>query len=97
MWDEVADSNIPTQGYFVEQLMDDDKWQRVFEALTNPNALEATITKLKTAKTYWFRVFAVDFNGPSLPSETIEVYACGKPRQFAPPTYVVSDRESITI
>jgi hypothetical protein len=49
------------------------------------------------AKLYKFRVFSVDFNGASTPSELLEVYACGLPRSFAPPVYVASDQTSITI
>lgn len=42
-------------------------------------------------------MFAVDFNGNSLASELLEVYACGLPRDFDPPVYVASDQSSITI
>lgn len=61
----VLDANLPTNGYRLEMLLDDDTWQTRFEALNNPNALEATVYGLVTGKLYKFRVFAIDFNGDS--------------------------------
>jgi hypothetical protein len=69
----------------------------VFDARQNPNAWSTTITNLIGGKTYWFRVSATDFNGDSLPSEILEVYACGLPRNFVEPTYVWSTQTSIQI
>lgn len=71
-------------------LLDDDTWADVFEAPNDPNALSTFIYGLITHKFYKFRVFALDFNGYSEPSDIFEIYACGLPRQFAPPTYVWS-------
>jgi hypothetical protein len=62
----------------------------VFDGSNNPNALSAAITGLTTHKLYKFRVFAVDFNGYSEPSEIFEVYACGLPTDFGVPRYVAS-------
>jgi hypothetical protein len=70
-WREVPDADLPTQGYFVEQLSDEDKWLRVFDASQDPNALSAQIRYLMTGKTYFFRVFSLDFNSESEPSEII--------------------------
>jgi hypothetical protein len=42
-------------------------------------------------------VFAFNFNGKSLPSSSYEIYACGLPKDMAPPTYVMSTQTSITI
>ena len=86
---------LPTLGYVLEMLNDDDTWATVFDARTNPNALQATVPGLTSGRTYKFRVFALDFNGISEPSEVIEVYACGLPRNLAVPTYVLSSRNSI--
>jgi hypothetical protein len=61
-WQEVTDADLATQGYFVEQLSDEDKWLRVFDASHNPNALSAQIRHLMSGKTYYFRVFSLDFN-----------------------------------
>jgi len=77
--------------------MDDDTWVEVFSARTDPNALTATVYGLITAKLYKFRAFAVDFNDQSEPSEIFEVYACGLPRYFDPPSYVWSTQTTITI
>lgn len=52
---------------------------------------------LKTAKQYTFRVFAYSFNGKSLPSTSFDIYACGLPKDMAPPTYVISTQTSIAI
>ena len=97
VWSEVADADLPTLGYSLELLNDEDIWQEVFDARTNPNALTATITGLKTGKQYTFRAFAYNFNGKSLPSSSFAIYACGLPRDMAPPTYVISTKTSITI
>jgi hypothetical protein len=42
-------------------------------------------------------VSAVDFNDKSEPSDILEVYACGLPRYFDPPTYDWSTQTTITI
>jgi hypothetical protein len=55
------------------------------------------VRQLKTGKLYKFRVFASNFNGLSNPSEEIDVYACGLPRKLNPPTYVASNKTTITI
>lgn len=52
---------------------------------------------LNAGQQYTFRVFAVNFNGKSLPSLSLTVYACGMPSGMASPTYVASDKTSITI
>lgn len=52
---------------------------------------------LTTGEQYTFRVFAVNFNGWSVASSTITVYACGVPSDMAAPTFVSSDSSSISI
>jgi hypothetical protein len=52
-------------------LLDDDNWEVVFDAKYNPDALNATVRDLQSAKLYSFRVFAYDFNGISEPSEIV--------------------------
>ena len=96
-WNEVAAVSLPTLGYVLEMLNDDDTWGVVSDERNNPNALQATVTGLISGRIYKFRVFALDFNGFSGPSEVIEVYACGLPRGLAVPTYVLSSRTSIKI
>ncbi len=51
---------------------------------------------LTAGSQYSFRVFTVNFNGKSLPSSVITVYACGVPSGMAAPLYVASDKTSIT-
>jgi hypothetical protein len=46
VWSEVADADLPTLGYSLELLNDDDIWDEVFSAQTNPNALSATVPGL---------------------------------------------------
>jgi hypothetical protein len=48
VWSLVADDDLPTLGYSLELLNDEDIWQEVFNAHANPNALSATVTGLKT-------------------------------------------------
>lgn len=78
-------------------LQDDDTWAVVFDEPSNPEALSATVTELKTHKLYKFRVFAIDFNGLSEASEVVEIYACALPRYFDRPRYVWSTQTTITI
>ena len=90
VWSEVADADLPTLGYSLELLNDDDIWDEVFSGQTNPNALSATVPGLQTGKQYTFRVFAYNFNGKSSPSNSFMIYACGLPKDMAAPTYVAS-------
>jgi len=76
---------------------DDDTWIEVFRAIFNPNALQATVFGLTAGKLYSFRVYAVDFNGDSNPSDVYQIYACGLPRYFDAPRYLQSTQTSITI
>jgi hypothetical protein len=78
-------------------LLDNDLWEDVFEAHSDPDALETTVYGLTTSKLYHFRVFARDFNGYSAPSEVFHIYACGLPRMFSAPTYVWSTSTTIEI
>lgn len=87
-WAMVTDADLVTDGYALEMLLDDDTWSEVFRAETDPNALTATVYGLTTSKLYFFRVFALDFNGMSEPSSTYQIHACGLPRYFNAPTYV---------
>jgi hypothetical protein len=48
VWSLVADDDLPTLGYSLELLNDEDIWQEVFNAHANPNALSATVTGLQT-------------------------------------------------
>lgn len=91
-WEMVADHSpeIPVLGYKLEILLDDDTWSTAFEARNDPNAINCMVYGLQTHKKYFFRVFARDFNGYSLPSTVFEIYACGLPRLFPVPTYVWS-------
>jgi len=52
---------------------------------------------LTAGEKYSFRVFSVNFNGKSDPSDMLTVYACGVPSGMAAPTYVASDKTSITL
>ena len=79
-WSKVADSDLTTLGYLVEKLNDDDTWEQVFNAETNPDSLNTTIYGLISAKYYTFRVYSVNFNGRSIASPTFSIYACGLPR-----------------
>lgn len=96
-WSIVQDADLVTNGYWLEMQNDDDTWSQVFEAINNPNALRATVYGLKTAKLYSFRVYAVDFNGNSKPSNVYQIYACGLPRFLDAPRYVRSNQTTITI
>ena len=64
-WSEVVDSDLPTLGYSVEFLDDDDVWKEVFDASSNPDALSTIVNGLTTAKLYQFRAYSVNFNGKS--------------------------------
>jgi hypothetical protein len=44
----VADSDLVTEGYFLEMLLDDDTWSEVFTARNDPNTLTATVYGLTT-------------------------------------------------
>jgi hypothetical protein len=92
----VTDADLPTLGYKVEKLNDDDTWVEVFNAETNPDSLNSTIYGLVSAKYYTFRVYSVNFNGPSVASSTFSIYACGLPRQFSVPQYVDSSTTFIS-
>jgi len=96
-WDEVPDSDLPTLGYQVEFLDDDDIWKIVFNASSNPDALQTIISGLETGKLYQYRVYSVNFNGRSQPSDIFSIYACGLPRNISTPVYISSDKTSITI
>jgi len=96
-WSFVPDSDLPTLGYLVEFLDDDDIWKVVFDASANPDALSTIVNGLVTAKLYQFRVYSINFNGKSQASDLFSIYACGLPRHFAAPVYVASDKTSITI
>lgn len=52
---------------------------------------------LTAGQQYTFRVFSVNYNWKSDPSSELTVYACGVPSGMAAPTYVASDKTSITI
>jgi hypothetical protein len=86
----VPDSDLPTQGYSLQMLLDDDTWLTVFQAPTDPNALSTMVYGLTTHKLYYFRAFAEDFNGLSQPSTLFQIYACGLPRFLQPAEYVWS-------
>jgi hypothetical protein len=96
-WDAVADGEIPTEGYVVEMLQDDDTWTIVSDTRNDPNVLFAAVHDLQTAKLYSFKVYAADFNDLSSASDIVSVHACGLPTDFKAPTYVASDQQSITI
>ena len=93
----MSDDDLETKGYSLELLQDDDTWFEVFNAETNPDALETVVYGLKPAKHYTFRAFSYNFNGKSLPSEYFSIYACGLPRNFKEPLYVSSSKTQITI
>lgn len=89
-WDRIEDGDLPTLGYTLEVLQDDETWLEVFNARSNPDAFEAVVYGLTAAKLYTFRAFSYNFNGASQPSDNFSVYACGLPRFFSEPLYVSS-------
>mmetsp|Transcript_30242 Transcript_30242/g.29561 ORF Transcript_30242/g.29561 Transcript_30242/m.29561 type:complete len:230 (+) Transcript_30242:2732-3421(+) len=95
-WDSVVDADLPTLGYIVQMLVE-SKWETIYDASTNPDALSHTQFGLNTGEEYLFKVNAVNFNGPSDDSSILTVYACGVPSGFAAPRYVTSTQTSITI
>lgn len=54
-------------------------------------------TGLKTGQLYQFRVEAVNFNGPSEPSDILSAHACMAPDPPLAPRKVTSDSSSVTI
>ena len=95
-WDRV-NGELDTEGYSLEYLQDDDTWLEVFDARTNPDALDTVVHGLTPGKLYTFRAYSYNFNGASLPSSYLAIYACGSPSSFAEPLYVASSTSSITI
>lgn len=55
-------------------------YETIYDASNNPDALSFTKFGLIPGEQYTFRVYAVNFNGLSDPSDTVTVYACGLPQ-----------------
>jgi hypothetical protein len=72
-------------------MLDGTSYSTVYDASNNPDALSYTKYGLTAGELYTFRVYAVNFNGLSDASSTVEVYACGLPEDQPKPTFVSSD------
>lgn len=88
----VAPSVVPSSpitGYTLE--MDDGnggQFTQIYDGSQDSNALQFLIKHLTNGLLYRFRVYAVNFNGKSLPSTVSSYYACQAPTDFQAPKVV---------
>lgn len=69
----------------------------VYIGTNRPDVFKYTVGNLTTGLPYRFSVQALDQNGLSVPSPIATFYSCRTPTGFATPSYVSSDKQSITI
>lgn len=89
---------IATSGYYLySDLGDGGDLELIYDGSTKPNTLKYTVGGLTTGLSYLFTVSALNVNGESDMSDTVEIFACLKPSNLDTPTKVTSSTTSITI
>ncbi len=69
----------------------------VYDGSTKPNTLSHTIGGLTTGIPYRFAISALNVNGESPLSDSVEIYACLKPEAFSAPYKISSSKTSVSI
>ena len=97
-WDAVTTSDLPVYGYVL--LMDDGlqgDFEVAYDGSTNPQVTTFQATGLVPARTYRFKVYAVDVNGPGVESGVASQIACVAPLGMALPVLEAVDRTTFTL
>jgi len=98
-WDVVVDVySTPISGYY---LYGDGgsggSLSLIYDGSTKPNTLKYKLEGLTTGIAYRFAISALNINGESATSNSIEIFACLKPVQFSAPTLISSSKTSVSI
>ena len=89
-WAKSQDTQLPVIGYQI--WMDDGDvgdFTIVYDGLNYPNVLKHMVTGLITGREYQFKLSALNFNGPSLPSNPAAFTICASPSLLDPPRMTV--------
>lgn len=76
---------------------DDGDFQMVYNGLNYPNVLKHMVTGLTSGREYKFKIAALNFNGPSAPSNPAAFIICAPPGQLDPPRMTVYTATGMTL
>ena len=97
-WQVSDDTELAVIGY-VLKINDgtSEDYTTVYYGLYFPNVRKFLVSGLETGNIYSFTVQALNFNGPSEPSDAASFIICQSPSQFGAPTMADVTRTSMTI
>lgn len=97
-WNRVPDASVPTSGYILESaIAGSEDFKVIYDGTSLGQGFAFNVTNLETNARYQFRLFALNFNGRSLPS-TIQLFnACVAPKIMAAPYLILAEANSIVI
>lgn len=78
-WSESAATQTPIIGYTLYVSDETDEYRVIYSSSVNSLLREFELTGLTTGNLYKFKVSAINFNGNSVLSDALEVYACNFP------------------
>lgn len=96
-WSESAVTDTPIIGYKLYMSEATGEYRVVYENSQNALLRETELTDLITGQLYQFRVSALNFNGESVPSDVLEVYACNFPAQPDRPQRISGTKTSLLL
>ena len=97
-WDAVTASDLPVLGYVL--LMDDGlqgDFEVAYDGSINPQVTTFQATGLVPARTYRFKAYAVDVNGPGVESSATSQIACVAPLHMGLPVLEGVGRTTFTL
>ena len=94
-WDSVSGGTLPILGYTLD--MKGEDYEIVYDGSSDSDTTRYTVTGLTPGAFYQFRVYSHNFNGPSLASDILGAYACGRPSGFDAPIAISTTSKSIYI
>jgi len=97
-WDEVADTEIATTGYYLYMAdYGSETYDLIYDGTNKPQITSQVVSGLETGSQYKFKLSALNFNGEGTMSSVYTFNACTTPSGFSAPWKSASTSSSITI